>query len=175
MNQGGEAYSHGTRKSFLVPLSVDTVLACVLFAIALPAGVMSMETIIPGVIFIVLFAVLILSLRKKVLVGPSGIAIQGFLKRKELAWGDITNVDALVMKKKAYLLFTTTRGFHVLSNNLAGFAAIVSRVFESAGDEKIEPAAKKLLEQVPRRMSDIILLWVAAGIMAGILCYKMIQ
>ena len=174
-NTNGDVQSHGTRKAFLIPLAVDAVLAGILCLMVFPAAGMSMEAVVLGVIFITLVIVLGISLRRKALIGPSGVTIAGLTGAKEFAWEEITNVDALIMKKKAYLLLTTTRGFHALSNNLSDFAGIVSRVFASAGDEKIEPAARTVLEDVPRRMSDLVMLWLAAVIMIGVLFFKIIQ
>lgn len=174
-NTDGDVQSHGTRKDFLIPLAVDTVLAGILFLVVFPAAGMSMEAVVLGIIFIALLIVLVISLRRKALIGPSGVTVVGLARAKELAWEEITNVDALIMKKKAYLLLTTTRGFHALSNNLSDFTAIVSRVFASAGDEKIEPAARAMLEDVPRRISDLVMLWLAAVIMIGLLLFKIIQ
>jgi len=79
------------------------------------------------------------------------------------------------LNKRVYLLFTTTRGFYALSNNLSDFSTIVSRVIDYAGEDKIEPAARKALENVPQRVSDIVLLWTAACVMIGMLCFNLLS
>lgn len=171
----GKAESFGTRPAFLIPLAVDLLLAFTLLVLTFSSDGMSLETVVLLVIFVVLFAMLVFSSRRKATIEPSGIVVRGLLGAKKLGWEDIANVDALVLNKRVYLLFTTTRGFYTLSNNLSDFSTIVSRVIDYAGEDKIEPAARKALENVPQRVSDIVLLWTAACVMIGMLCFNLLS
>ncbi len=173
-NQLDDTAVYGTRKILLVPLALDAILALALFLTALPAAGVSTETVTLGVIALVLVVILGECLFRKVELGTEGITISKFLRTRNLTWDDITRVDALAVRKKVYLLLSTNGGFHVVSNNLADFTKIASYIVSKTGDEKIDPAVRKILESPSRRISDVVLLWLAAFIMVGIVCYKLV-
>lgn len=166
---------YGIRKMFLLPLAIDTALVFVLAITVFLGGGRPVEKGALTVILVVLICLLIDSLFRKTEVGADGIVIKRFMKTRGIAWDEITNIDAMVLRKKAYLLLTSTKGFHVISNNLSDFPGLVSAVFERTDDEKIEPAARKLVTLSVRRMSDIILLWLACGLLLLIMWYKLTQ
>lgn len=165
----------GIRKMFLLPLAVDAVLVFVLTLIVFFSGGGSVEKVAITAILVVLVCLLIDSLFRKTVVGANGIVIKRFMKTKDIAWDEITNIDAMVLRKKAYLLLTSTKGFHIISNNLSDFSRIVSAIFERTDNEKIEPAARKLITLPVRRISDIILLWLVFAIVLLIMWYKLTQ
>ncbi|MCK9230502.1 MAG: hypothetical protein M0Q23_07235 [Syntrophales bacterium] len=166
---------YGIRKMFLLPLAVITILVFVLTLIVFSGGGKPMEKVSLTVILVILICLLIDSLSRKALVSAKGIVIRRFMRTRDIAWDEITNIDAMVLRKKAYLLLSSTKGFHVISNNLSDFSKLVSSVFERTDNEKIEPAARKLATLSVRRISDIILLWLASGLVLLIMWYKVTQ
>ncbi|OPL14910.1 MAG: hypothetical protein AVO39_08350 [delta proteobacterium MLS_D] len=173
-NQIEDSAVYGTRKMLLVPLALDAMLALALFLIVFPAAGVSAEAAALGIIALALVVLLAELFVRKVELGMEGITISKFLRTKTLAWNDITRVDALAVRKKVYILLSTNGGFHVVSNNLADFTKIVSYIVSKTGDEKIDPAVRNILANPLRRISDVVLLWLAAFIMVGILCYKLV-
>lgn len=166
---------YGIRKMFLLPLAIDTALVFALTLIVFLGGGRSLEKAALTVILVILICLLVDSLFRKTVVGADGIVIKRFMKTRNVAWDEITSIDAMVLRKKAYLLLTSTKGFHIISNNLSDFSRLVSAVFERTDNEKIEPAARKLVTLSVRRISDIILLWLASGIVLLIMWYKLTQ
>ncbi len=113
--------TYRVRKQFLVPLTLDLVLLFLLIAISLFTKATPAEMVILVVIFIPLLYIFLESLFLETSIGDKGVSIKKFLRGKELSWNDITNVDTMTVGKKVYLLLTTTKGFHILSNTHGDF------------------------------------------------------
>ena len=73
-----------------------------------------------------------------------------------------------------YLVLTTTKGFHVVSNAYGNFAAFVRGLVQHVEKDRIEENVIGLAEHPVRRISDVVLAWIAAVIIAGIISTKIL-
>ncbi len=167
--------TYRTRKIFLIPFAIDMILLFVVIILSLAIGGTPQESIILIIVFIPLAYLFLESLVRKTVVAPQKIIIKKLFRKKELQWADITNVDIMVVRKKVYLLLTSTQGFHILSNAYADFTAMARDIADNAGTEKVEGRVREFLENPVRRIADIVSTWLAAVILVGIIYFKLIQ
>lgn len=160
------------RKQFIIPLTLDLLLLLLLMAISFFTKTILVEMVILVLIFIPLLYIFLESLFLKTSIGDKGIRIKRFLRGKELSWNDITNVDTMTVGNKVYLLLTTTKGFHVLSNTHGDFYSMVSDVSRHMDGERVEETVRTVIEEPVKRRSDIISSWLAAIILIVVIYLK---
>jgi hypothetical protein len=158
-----------TGRALLVPLAVDLSLLFVLFFILLCVGGSTVERVVLIIIFILLFFIFLELILREVNVANNSIKIKKLFRRKELKWEDITNVDAVIIRKRVYLVLSTTTGFHVLSNVYEKFVAMLQEIVDNIDGEKVEDNVWNLLNHPMKKLSNIILAWFAAIVLLGII------
>ena len=164
--------AYRARVSFLIPLILDTLLLCVLVLISLFRGTFPAETIILVIILLPLMYLLLESLVRVVSVGAQGILITKLFRKKTLHWEDITNVDVMIIRKKIYLLLTTTKGFHILTNTFGNFTALVQDITGHLRDDVIEQRVMEVAERSVVRRADIVAAWIAVAMLVIIIYLK---
>jgi hypothetical protein len=105
--------------------------------------------------------------------GDQGLMIRKFMRKKELRWEDITHIGALILRSRAYLLLTTVKGFYILSNAYEKFPHLVADLASHMDNEKVEEEVKRQIEHPAKNMSDIIMTWFTAMVLAGIIIIKL--
>lgn len=161
------------RRSFLVPFFVDFILLFFLLLLSYFLGGSNLERILLTIIFIPVLYVLFESSFRMVQTGDQGIMIRKFMRKKELRWEDITHIGALILRKRIYLLLTTVKGFYILSNAYEKFSTLVSDLVGHMDNEKVEEEVKRQMEHPAKNMSDIIMTWFTAMVLAGIIIIKL--
>jgi len=164
---------YGARKHFLIPLILDTLLLSVLVIISIFQGSSPAETIILVIIFIPLFYLCIESSNRRVFVKAKGIRIKKLFRERSLRWEDITNLDAMVIRRKVYLLLTTTKGFHILTNTYENFTTLVSDIIDHMDERKVESKVLEITEKSLVRRADILTAWIAVAILVTVIALKL--
>ncbi|MGZ3596146.1 MAG: hypothetical protein ACXWMV_13715, partial [Syntrophales bacterium] len=132
-----------------------------------------LERILLTAIFIPVIYVLVESSFRMVQTGDQGIMIRKFMRKKELRWEDITHIGALILRKRVYLLLTTVKGFYILSNGYEKFSTLVSDLVGRMDSEKVEEEVRRQIEHPAKNMSDIVMTWFTAVILAGLIITKL--
>ena len=161
------------RKSFLIPLSIDTFFLFVLLVIAFFTGSQPAEKIILSIILIPVLYVLSEVIVRETTIGIEGITIKKLLRKKKINWENITTVDTVILRKKVFLTLTTTKGFYVVSNSYGNFAGLVRDVVEQLSDGIVEERVKDFIKNPIHKISDIVGAWVAAFFLLAIIYMKM--
>ena len=164
------------RTSFLIPLTIDVVLLFVLIILSCLMKGSSMERAVLAVFLILTFFILIEAYRRTITIGDEGLKIKKFFKIKAVFWSDITHIGCLVIRGRAYILLTTTKGFYILSNAYDRFSQLVRDFIEHIPSEtiEIEEEARVQIQHPVHNVSDLIAAWIAASVLTGIICLKLI-
>jgi hypothetical protein len=136
-------------------------------------GGSKLERILLTSIFIPVLYVLFESSSRMVQTGDQGIMIRKFMRTKEFRWEDITHIGALILRNRVYLLLTTVKGFYILSNAYEKFSTLVTDLASHMYGEKVEEEVKKQMDHPAKNMSDIIMTWFTAMVLAGIIVIKL--
>ncbi len=157
------------KKALVLPLALNAALVCVLLLLSLLKGGAAVESVVLALLLLPLALVALESLTRAVTISPGGLAIKKLLRRKTLGWGEITDVGAMVLRKKVYLVLTTTRGFHIISNAYESFTDLVKGIVHRVDPERIEEPVKALVENPVNKVSDVISAWVGVAFLLIVL------
>ncbi len=161
------------RRGFITPLAVDVFLMAVLLGLIYMHDNAPVERIILTVVFVPLCLVFAELLMRQVDAGETGIKIKRFFRKKELLWGDITELGSLVLRNKVYLVLTTKKGFYVISNSYEEFTSLVQFMIDHLEKDKVEEGVSNLVLYPVRKLSDIVSAWIAAVILLIVVFAKL--
>ncbi|HBH87936.1 MAG TPA: hypothetical protein DDY17_10115 [Syntrophaceae bacterium] len=161
------------RRSFVIPFSIDVFLLFILLLLSIFLKGSHVESTTLIIIFIAALYVYIESLYRMVQTGDQGIMIRKVLRKKELRWEDVTHVGALTLRKKAYLLLTTVKGFHILSNAYEKYSSLTTDIISHLDKEKVEEEVRNQQEHPVKNVSDIVMTWFTAVVLLGIITIKL--
>ncbi len=163
------------RKSFIIPLAIDTVLLSVLFILSCLVRGSLMERGVLALFVLAAFFVLIEATRRTIVISDEGLRINKFFRLKTLAWTEITHIGCLTLRRRVYILLTTTKGFYVMSNAYDRFSPMVRDLVEHVPGEtiEVEDEARAQIENPVRNVSDLIAAWVAAAVLSCIIYFKL--
>jgi hypothetical protein len=160
------------KKALLIPLAIDAGLVFILLLVSFFRKSSVGEVIFLIILMISLSLIVLECIFREVAISGEGLAIKKLLRRKRLGWGDITDVGALVLRKKVYLVLTTTKGFHIISNAYDDYTALVKGILEHVEAERVEESVKTLIDKPVRKISDIVSAWVGAAVLLVVLWVK---
>jgi hypothetical protein len=159
-------------RALVVPLALNAMLLLAVFVLTFIRQGAAVERFILLAALIPMAVIALESSLRKVTSSDSGLALTKFFKRRSLNWEDITHVGALAVRKKVYLVLTTTKGFYVLSNAYGQFGALVRNVMDHVDAERVEEGAKPILEGAIENRSNIYAAWLSAVLLIGVAVMK---
>jgi len=165
------------RRSFTIPLAIDVLLLFVLLALSLAVKGSVTERLVLAGFFTVSLLIMIEAMSRRIVITEGGVVLKKLLKTKELFWSDITHVGCLSLRSKVFILLTTKKGFHIVSNAYEPFAPLVQSIVNHLDTEKIEVEgeARVQMDKPTKNLSDLIAAWVAAVVLSGIIYLKFIS
>ncbi|MBW6486454.1 MAG: PH domain-containing protein [Syntrophobacterales bacterium] len=113
------------------------------------------------------------SLWRRVTIDENGLFLRRLLNQKKLPWEAITHVGGLTIKNKSYILLTTAVGFFIISNYYEKFNLLAEDLLSHVETDRVEDAARFLVEEKPVGVAGVALVWVAAVLLTGIIVLKM--
>jgi len=159
-------------RALVLPLALNALLLLAVFILTFIRQGTATERFLLLAALIPMALIAIESSLRKVEASDSGLAMTKFLKRRALNWADITHVGALAVRKKVYLVLTTTKGFHVLSNAYGRFGDLVRDVTDHVEAERVEEGAREILEGSPGNRSNIVAAWLAVILLVVVAAMK---
>ena len=159
-------------RALVLPLVLNALLLLAVLILTFMRQGTSTERVLLLAALIPMAGIALESSRRKVEASDSGLVLIKFFKRRALNWADITHVGALAVRKKVYLVLTTTKGFHVLSNAYGRFGDLVRDVTGHVEAERVEEGAREILEGSTGNRSNIYAAWLAAILLAVVIVMK---
>jgi hypothetical protein len=163
------------RSSFLIPLGLDVALLLVLLAWSVLGSGTCTEHVVLGIFFLLALAVFAEAVSRNVSADEDGISIRKFFRGTRLLWQEINYAGTLIMRGKAYILLTTTKGYHVLSSAYGNYEKLVDHMVRHLDAERVEETLRAQIDQPIRGRSDAASAWFAAAVILGILILKFLK
>jgi hypothetical protein len=161
------------RKAIVIPLSIAVFSLAVLFLLSIFFLSLSGEKLVLSAIFFILFYLFLEVFSREVSLQAEGVSIKKFMRKKEIAWDDITLVDSYIVVKKVYLLLTTRKGFYILSNNYDKFSQLLGRIKEHLDEGRIEKETIILIEHPLQNNKPVFSAWLMAILVVAILTLRL--
>ena len=81
----------------------------------------------------------------------------------------------MIIRRKVYLLLTTTKGFFILSNAYENFPGLIRNLVERLSPDKVEEDVRAQGENPVKNRTDMISLWFAVVVICGIILLKLLR
>lgn len=171
-----EIKQYRIRKAFIIPLGLDAALLVFLTGLSYLSRSPLYERGLLSFISILTIFVFSEALERRVSVN-GGLKIKKFLREKNLDWSDVTHVGSLSLRNRVYVLLTTKKGFHIISNAYENFGQLIKDIITRLPTDKIEveEGVRLQSEDPTRNTSDLFAAWLAAIVLLSIIVFKMIS
>lgn len=161
------------RRAFLLPLGLLLALTLLLLAVCLIQGQTGGKIIILGVMLLPITGLFIESWSRRAEVGDEAVTVYKFMRRRSLPFAELTAVEAVRVRKRAFLSLSSLDQFQIFSNAYQDFPALVQSLLAQVPDELISADARELAANPPDKSNDILSCWVAVALMVLILLVQL--
>lgn len=161
------------RRELLIPFGICAGGLICLLVLALLIKGSGLERVLLAAITLIMVALFLIARNRRITITDQGIVIRKFFRTKEIHRDDINHVGCVILRKKVYLLLTTTKGFFILSNAYEDFSALIRSIVEQVGPEKVEEEVRALGESPAKKRADVISLWFAVVVIFGLIILKL--
>ena len=159
-------------RALVLPLALNAVLLLAVLVLTTVRPGTTAERVLLVAALVPMAVIAVESALRKVAVGDAGLVLSKFFRQRSLAWTDITHVGALAVRRKVYLVLTTTKGFYVLSNAYGRFGDLVRDVLARVDAERVEEGAREILEAAGENRMNIYAAWIAAVLLVVVAAMK---
>ncbi len=161
------------RRAFLLPLGLLLALSVALLIVTLLQGQSTGKIIVLSALIIPVAGIFLESATRSAEIGPEAITIHKFLRNRSLRYDEVTEVEAVVVKKRAFLSISSEAHFLIISNAYTDFPTLVQSLLSHVPDEVVTEQARKMAADPPVKSSDIVSCWIATTLMALILAVQL--
>lgn len=161
------------RKAIVIPLAVAVFSLAALLLFSLSSPSLPGERLVLTIIFLVVLYLFLEVFSRTVSLRTDEVEIKKFLRKKNLAWNDITHLGFVVINKKAYALLTTTKGFHILSNNYEKFPDLLYQMRGRLAEERVEEEIASLIERPMKNDKPVLSAWFMAMTIIAVISLRL--
>ncbi|OQY18577.1 MAG: hypothetical protein B6I36_06610 [Desulfobacteraceae bacterium 4572_35.1] len=157
------------RKTFLFPLGflvvelVALLISCIVFKQP-PA-----KAIILAVMILPVIVLFIECLFRNTTIGDDHITMRKLLRIKRLNFADISSIETIMVKRRAFVTLSTNDDFLIFSNAYSGFPIMVQHLLTKLPAEVVTEEAVAMAEKAPNKSADMVSCWLAVLVVGFIL------
>lgn len=157
------------RKNFLLPLGLVLVLSVALLILCIVQQQPTAKIMILSFMLVPITILFIESSMRRVTLEEEALVVSKLFRRKRLIYTDITSVDTVLVRRRAFLSISTEPDFVILSNSYAEFATLVEQLLKRVPESTISSETQQMAAAPPTKSGDIFSAWLAAGLLLLIL------
>ncbi|WP_282755906.1 hypothetical protein [Desulfuromonas thiophila] len=163
------------RHAFLIPLGLLCLEVLALLASCLWFDEPLAKSLILGFMILPVLVLFAESLLRQARFDDETIEVRKLLRRKRLRFADITAVESILVKKRAFItLCAGDDDYLILSNAYADFPRLVRLLLARVPASSISAEATALAADPPSKSSDIVSCWLAA-LLLGFILYAQLK
>ena len=157
------------RKSFLLPLGLVVLLTLALLISCILMGLPLAKNIILGAFMLPVVILFAESSCRRVSIDEDGVQIDKLFRSKRLNYPELTAIDTVRVRKRAFVSLSSEEHFFIFSNSYANFGALLKLLLEKAPPPVVSAETRELAANPPEKSSDIFSAWLAVAILILIL------
>ncbi len=161
------------RRGILIPFGISAGLLLCLLVLALLGSGSALERFFLAAITLITIAFFLIARDRRITITDQGVVVRKFFRTKEIHRDGINHVGCLILRKRVYLLLSTTRGFIILSNAYEDFSALIRNIVAEVSPEKVDEEVRAQAEKPVGNRSDVISLWFAVVVISGLVILKL--
>ncbi len=168
-----EQHEFTIRRSFLLPLGLVVLLFLALLVTCLVLAEPIAKVLILGALLVPTCIIFAESSRRRVSIENDSIRVHKLLRSKQLSYNELTSIDTVLIRKRAFVSLSSEEDFLILSNSYADFGILLHQLLEKAPQQIISEETKQLAIKPPERSSDIFSAWLAVGVLLLIIVVQL--
>ena len=157
------------RKSFLLPLGLVVLLCLVLLVCCLVLDVPLAKTLILGVFTLPALLLFIESSFRKVSIDLEGVQIHKPLRNKRINFAEMTAIDTVQIRKRAFISLSSEADFIIFSNSYGNFGQLIKALLAKAPGKIISEETRQMANNPPEKSSDVFSAWMAVAVLVLII------
>ena len=154
------------RNSFVLPLGLVVLLCLVLAAIVIIQEQPSAKLLVVGCALLPLGYLLFECVVRRIEIDSDGLRLIRLGRVRAFTWGEITSVETVRVRQRAFLTINAGDDFLIIANMYAGFDRLLGTVLGQVPTTTISEETRSLAQAPPTKHSDIVILWGLALMMA---------
>ncbi len=158
----------------LLPLGLLLVLLLALLVLSLLHGEALLKVLLVAGIMLPVLLVLLLSLRRRVELDEDGVRVVRAFDEKSFRWDEITALEAVAVRGRAFVTLCAGEDFVILSNSYGDFTGLVRALADRLPEAVLSPEAKRLLDRQDSVMAGVFPLWFGVVALLYILWHMLI-
>ena len=164
-----ETVDYRIRKAFLLPLGLLLLLCLVLLVCCFLFHEPPAKAFILIALILPVLLLFVESAFRHVVFGETQLTAHKLLRNKALSWADITAVETVMVRKRAFLTICAGEEFLILSNAYADFPGLVRNLLQRVPPASISEETRSMAEAPPIKSGDIVSCWLAVALLLLIL------
>lgn len=157
------------RKNFLLPLGLLLILSIILLVLCVVQQQPLAKILILSAVLIPVTLLFLESVFRRVILEEEALVVRKLLRSKRIVYTDITSVDTVQVRRRAFLSISTEDDFAILSNSYANFGDLVNQLLKRVPASTISTETEQMASNPPTKSGDIFSAWLAAALLLLIL------
>lgn len=157
------------RKSFLIPLGLVVLLTLVLLIGCIYLQLPLAKTLILAAFMLPVIIIFAESCRRRIRIGETAVHFDKLFRSKHLRYQDLTSIDTVLVRKRAFVSLSTEEDFVMLSNSYDHFGSLLQKLLTRVPESVISDETRQLANNPPEKSSDIFSAWVAVAVLVLII------
>jgi len=157
------------RRNFLLGLGLTCLLLAILLVVCIVQQEKMAKVLILAALMLPVIGLLSESLRRKVAFSAEALIAHRLFRRKTLALKDVTAVDTVRVRRRAFVSISTEEDFLILSNNYENFGQLLQQLVERLPNRVISEETRDLAAKPPKKTNDLFSIWLAVAVLLLIL------
>jgi len=168
-----EARVFSIRKSFLLPLGLIVLLTLALLTSCIYLRMPLAKILILAVFLLPALLFFIESCVRRVRIDDTSLCIHKLFRRKRFHFQDLTAIDTVLVRRRAFVSLSTEEDFIILSNSYAQFGALIELLLQKVPEAIISEETLQWRGKLPEKSNDIFSAWLAVLVLLLILLMQM--
>jgi hypothetical protein len=157
------------RKGFLVPLGLLSIETLALLITCFVFDEPVAKRIIVGVLILPVVVLFLECLFRRTIIDDEQVCTRKLLRRKCMRFADMTAVETVQVKKRAFVTLCAEDDFMIVSNAYTSFPSMISALLLRVPPESISDETAEMAQDPPRKTADIVSCWLAVVLLGFIL------
>lgn len=157
------------RKNFLLPLGLLLILSVMLLVLCIVQQQPLAKILILSAVLLPVTLLFLESAFRRVILEEEALVVRKLLRNKRIVYTDITSVDTVQVRRRAFLSISTEDDFAILSNSYANFGDLVNQLLKRVPASTISTETEQMAANPPTKSGDIFSAWLAAALLLLIL------
>lgn len=157
------------RKNFLLPLGLLLILSVMLLILCIVQQQPLAKILILSAVLLPVTLLFLESAFRRVILEEEALVVRKLLRNKRIVYTDITSVDTVQVRRRAFLSISTEDDFAILSNSYANFGDLVNQLLKRVPTSTISTETEQMAANPPTKSGDIFSAWLAAALLLLIL------